>query len=168
MQHHYYKFTSESPSGTRLTEFITTAAKTEKLAEEYRDRYNADGYMESTMGFSGGVSALIFNKHEVPEHWELVPGTEDIYIPDNEDLFREMLAVPCMPIMPLLAILKPKAQIRSLRKTPTMFLYNGNWYVQTIYELSPDIEDVEIITEKEYFRRQMAYINTQDKEKDEE
>ena len=162
MLHYYYKFNAESESGKRLTDFITTAAKTEKLAEEYRDRYNADGYMEPTHGFSGGVAALIFNKHKAPEGWEIVPGTEDIYIPDDEDLFKEMCAVPFTPIMPLLEILKPKVQMRSLRKTPTMFLYNGNWYVQTIYELSASVEDAIAIEEKEYYRRQMAYINTKD------
>lgn len=160
--HHYYKIHFQADAGQKLKTFLDASVENEKLAEQYRDRYNADGYIESSTGFSGGVSGLIFNKHKAPEHWELVPGTEDVYIPDNEDLFKEMLAVPCISIMSLLAILQPKKQIKSLRKTPTMFLYKDYWYVQTTYELSENITDAYSIEEKEYFRRQMAYINTKE------
>lgn len=72
---------------------------------------------------------------------------------------KEMLAVPVVPITALLAILFPKKKIRSLSKTPVMFLYNDCWYVQTAYELAPS-DDIESILERTFYRRRMAYINT--------
>lgn len=89
MKNYFYQIASESEKGKQMRMFKDLCTECIKKAEDFMTEHKADAYIESTYGFAGGAMALVWDKPEsVPEGWERVEATDDLYLPVLPDDFQ--------------------------------------------------------------------------------
>ena len=88
-KNYFYQIPAESERGAKMREFTDLCTECIKKAEDFMTEHKADAYIESTYGFAGGCMALVWEKSEtVPEGWERVEQSEDVYLPVLPDEFQ--------------------------------------------------------------------------------
>lgn len=169
--HHYLKIAAESGVGKKLQEFADRCAAAEEKAHAWVEKLGCSSYFESTEGFAGGVTALIYLADPKNEDLEMVHSQNgEMYFCPKEDteLLKEMNALPVVSEVELIAILALERRTSSDGKplpmtfgkaAPPLFLHHGFWYTDVPYKSTA--EDCQEIPEKEFLRRRMARMNEQ-------
>jgi len=178
-RHHVYlKISEESEVGKELKNFIAECNEASEKARAWAEEQGADSYYESPDGFAGGVAMVEFKntickdgwkniKEPTKEGWQSTP----FFVPtEGSELEKEMMQLPLVKEVALVGILqfKPKSVKGKDGKevalpftfgnvAPSLFLHHGYYYTDVPYESLSD--DCQIITEKEFYRRQMAATN---------
>lgn len=179
---HFYRTSTDSECGRKLTEFSRRCTAAEMLAESFAKLHGATAYYESPLGMAGGVACFVFDKE--PDHRLFIPdpdmlemqkvyGTKDTFYTPNLDteegraIDKEREDLPIVSELELIDILQVKPVTNSagrqvpmvLNETPIIFMYLGMWYVGMKWEC--ECPGLNPITEKEFYRRRLAATNTQ-------
>ena len=176
--HNYLKIAEESETGKKLKAFLAECSEASEKARAWAEKQGADTYYESPEGFAGGVAMVEFQNTISKKGWKNIQTpTKDgmqrtsLFVPEeNSELEKEMMALPIVNEMALIAILQFKPKMAKGKEgkevqlpfsfgntTPILFLHHGFFYTDVPYESIS--EDCQIITEKEFLRRKMAAVN---------
>ena len=176
--HVYLKIAEDSEVGKKLKGFVAECNEASEKARAWAENQGASTYYESPDGFAGGVAMVEFKntiykdgwkniKQPTKEGWESTP----YFVPnEGSDAEKEMLALPIVNEAELIDILQFKPKMAKGKDgkdlalpftfgnlAPVLFLHHGFWYTDVPYaSLSGDCWE---ITEKEFYRRQMAATN---------
>lgn len=178
--HVYLKVGEGSETGKKLKNFIAECNEASEKARLWAEKQGADSYYESPDGFAGGVAMVEFKntickdgwkniKQPTKEGWESTP----YFVPvEDSETEKEMLNLPVVKETALIGILQFKPKMAKGKDgkevalpftfgntAPSLFLHHGYWYTDVPYESLSD--DCEVITEKEFYRRQLAAVNEQ-------
>lgn len=171
--HNFYKVLATSETGKALQALMDKCNEVSETARQWAERQGATSYYESPEGIAGGIVLLEF-ENEIPVGFEPIPlpreGGQGGALPiEGSDLEKEMFSLPVVSETEFINILHFKPRLNSKGKpmpftfgnsTPVCFLYKDHWYVDMPYEC--EAEGMETIEEKEFYRRRMAALNTQD------
>ena len=175
--HNYYKVNADTEVGKQLQALMDKCNEVSEQARQWAEAHGAASYYESPEGIAGGISALEFETSPLPEGWEQIElppsdGRVGVVLPvENSDLEKEMYALPIVSETEFINILKFKPRVNSKGQkmpftfgntTPICFKHMGMWYVDMPYEC--EAEGLREAKEKEFYRRKMAAMNTQDTE----
>ena len=175
--HNYYKVNADSEVGKQLQALMDKCNEVSEQARQWAEKHGATSYYESPEGIAGGISALDFGTSPIPDGWEQIElppsdGRVGVGLPKEGSLEeQEMYALPIVSETEFIAILQFKPRVNSKGQrmpftfgntTPICFKHMGMWYVDMPYEC--EAEDVHPCTEKDFYRRRMAAMNTQDTE----
>ena len=184
--HVYLKIAEESETGKKLQGFIGECNDASETARAWVEKQSGDSYYESPEGFAGGVAMVEFKNTICKEGWKNIkmptPKGEEstpYFVPvEDSDLEKEMMALPVVNEAVLISILQFKPKVAKDKDgntikdkdgkevalpftfgntAPSLFLHHGYWYTDVPYESLSD--DCQVITEKEFYRRQMAATN---------
>ena len=176
--HNYLKIAEESETGKKLKAFLAECSEASEKARAWVEKQGGDTYYESPEGFAGGVVIVEFKDAISKEGWTNVQTpTKDgmkstsLFIPEeNSELEKEMMALPVVNEVALIAILQFKPKMAKDKDgkevplpltfgntTPVLFLHHGFFYTDVPYESTST--DCQAITEKEFLRRKMAAVN---------
>lgn len=178
--HVYLKIAEDSEVGKKLKGFVAECNEASERARAWVEKQGGDSYYESPDGFAGGVAMVEFQntickdgwknvKQPTKKGWESTP----CFVPEEgSDAEKEMFALPIVNESVLIDILRFKPKTAKDKNgnefplpftfgnlAPILFLHHGFWYTDVPYaSLSGDCQE---ITEKEFYRRQMAATNEQ-------
>lgn len=168
--HNYYKVPTASETGKQLQSLMAKCDEVAEIARKWAETQGASTYIESPEGIAGGIVALEFPNTIRKSGYDRVtsPDGAVYFLPEEDsDLEKEMYALPIVSETEFIAILKFKPRTNSKDKplpytfgkeTPIVFLHNDFWYVDMPYECQA--EGIIPTTEKDFYRRKMAAINT--------
>ncbi len=178
--HVYLKIAEDSEVGKKLKAFVAECNEASEKARGWVEKQGADSYYESVAGFVGGVSMVEFRNTICKDGWKNVKQpTKDgwestsYFVPEEDsDIEKEMFALPIVNEAALISILQFEPKIIKGKDgkevalpftfgnlAPILFLHHGFWYTDVPYaSLSGDCQ---VITDKEFYRRQMAATNEQ-------
>lgn len=172
--HNYYKVNADTEVGKQLQALMDKCDEVSEQARQWAEKQGATSYLESPEGIAGGIAALEIENCLDKEGFEriVMPNNDVIFMPlEGSDLEKEMYALPIVSETEFINILKFKPRVNSKGQkmpftfgntTPICFKHLGMWYVDMPYECEAD--GLREAKEKEFYRRRMAAMNTQDTE----